>query len=130
MKSVGICNGVFALTMNKENTKTFTLDGEIPKQTLTLKNVKIRHTTNEEYFRIELPFLSSSSIMNANNHSRLCIPAYVGQGIFFRADWDLDMKTNIDSAFTVKIYKSDGTLVDADQITNLTLIFQFRYGAF
>lgn len=125
----GVCNGVFALTLNKENSKVFTLDGEIPRQTLTLETVKVSHTSTLEYVRVDLPFLSSSAIMNANNYSRLCIPL-LSDGILFNPKWDLDMKAGIDSPFEVKVYKADGSLVTAGEFDNITLVFSFDYGSF
>lgn len=129
----GPCNGVFALTFNEENEKTFNLDGELPKQTLTLETIHIRNggSLTDLYTRVELPFISSSSIMNSGNTSRLLVPVpdQTLKEISMSPGWKLDMKHAISGPFTVRLYNSAGSLINATGL-KVVLVFSFEYAQF
>ena len=118
------------------NSADFTIVNQIPQQTLTLERIRVQCDTLPNALTlgrvyIELPFISSSSIINANNvnsnNSRICI-LLEGANVVtcHHPKLHLDMKSVLENNFSVRVFDINGNLTS--NVVNTQLVFSYDYG--
>jgi hypothetical protein len=132
-QSLSQVNGVLQIDTTS-NDSTFTMRTPIPKQTLTLERVRVECDTQAHALAlgriyIELDFINSAAVTNANNimqnHSRILVLLDNNQVSLRDPQVHFDLKADIPNTFQVRIFDVNGNL--AANINNVQMIFSYDY---